>query len=130
MKLLGIDFGKRKIGLSFSEGLLASPLSTISVKTEKQVLAEVVFICNKLGIEKIVLGLSGGIHDKAAKEFGDNITKQTNLPVVFVDETLTSREAVAKMVEGKTSKKKRRVMEDSVAATIILNSYLEENSKL
>ncbi|MBI2036507.1 Holliday junction resolvase RuvX, partial [Candidatus Microgenomates bacterium] len=52
--------------------------------------------------------------------------EQTNVTVDFTDETLTSRQAITKMVEGKTTRKKRRLLEDAVAAAIILNSYLEQ----
>ena len=128
MRFLGIDFGKRKIGLAYSEGLLPSPLSTIEVKTQKQALSEIHAICERLLIEKIIVGVSGGILDKEVRIFGRILSAQTHIPVEFVDETLTSRQAVTKMVEGKTTKKKRREMEDAVAATLILNSYLE-NSK-
>lgn len=129
MKMLGVDYGKKKIGIAYSEGLLAEPFSTIQVKTKKQVLTEISTICEKFEIEKIVIGLSGGPLDKETRAFGDQITKYAHITVDFVDETLTSREAVKKMVEGKTSRKKRRLMEDAVAATIILNTYLESQEK-
>lgn len=125
MKILGIDFGKRKIGLAYSEGLLASPLSVIQVKTQKQAISEIVSICERLAIEKIVIGLSGGSLDRTTLPFGENLSKITNIPLAFVDETRTSTEAIAKMVEGETTKKKRKVLEDAVAATIILNTYIE-----
>lgn len=129
MKILGIDFGKRKIGLAYSEGLLASPLTVIKVKTQKQAISEIASICERLAIEKIVIGLSGGSLDRAVLPFGENLSKITNTPLAFVDETRTSKEAIAKMVEGKTTKKKRKVLEDAVAATIILNTYLEKEKK-
>ena len=125
MKFLGLDFGKKKIGLAYSEGLLASPVSVIVVKTQKQALSEIVQICERLGIEKIILGLSGGKLDDGVRSFGQTIAHATGRPIDYVDETLTSREAVKKMVEGKTTKKKRKMMEDAVAATIILNTYIE-----
>jgi|SRR5581483_7097631 len=129
MKLLAIDYGKKNIGMAFSEGFLPSPLTTITVRTKKQVLTDIMGVCERLGIEKIVLGLSGGVLDKEVKNFGEILTKQTSIPVAFVDEALTSRLAVAKMVEGKTSQKKRRTQEHAVAATIILNSYLESQGQ-
>lgn len=125
MRLLGIDFGESKIGLAYSEGLLASPLSVISVKTQKQMLSEVTSICKRLNIERVVLGLSGGSLDKKILAFGKTVSEVAHVPVDFIDETLTSKEAVKKMVEAKTTKKKRREFEDAVAATILLNTYLE-----
>lgn len=125
MRFIGIDYGKRKVGLAYSEGQLPSPLSTIEVKTQKQALSEIQAICQRLAIEKIIVGVSGGVLDKDARIFGRILSGQTHIPVDFVDETLTSREAVTKMIEGKTTQKKRRIMEDAVAATLILNAYLE-----
>lgn len=125
MKSLGIDFGKRKVGVAFSEWLLAEPLTTIVVKSQKQLLSEIMAICERLAIEKIILGLSGGPLDNQVRKFGKALSTITNIPVFYVDETLTSKSAVAKLVEGGTTKKKRREMEDAVAATIILNTYLE-----
>ncbi len=128
MKLLGIDFGRKKIGLAFSEGLLASPLTVISVKTKKAALWEIANITERLAIEKIILGLPGGVLDKEIRSFANALTKQTGISVDFVDETLTSKEAITKMVEGKTTRKKRRLLEDAVAAALILNTYLENQA--
>lgn len=125
MRLLGVDFGKSKIGLAFSEGLLASPLSVIKRKTQKKALSEIVNICQRLAIEKVVLGLSGGTLDKDVLKFAEAIAQATGVAVDFVDETRSSRDAIAKMVEAQTTRKKRRVFEDAVAATVILNTYLE-----
>ena len=129
MKILGIDYGRGRVGVAYSEGLLPSPLAVIRVKSKKQVLSEIAAIAERLAIEKIVLGLSGGRLDKEVLTFAEEITAQTNIPVDYIDETLSSKEAVGKMVEAKTTKKKRKVMEDAVAATIILNTYLEQNPK-
>lgn len=125
MKLLGIDFGKRKIGLAYSEGFLASPLAVVDVRTEKQALSEITNVIERLAIERIIIGLSGGVLDTSAQTFGEHLTNQTHIPVIYIDETLTSKEAIKKMIEGKTTQKKRKILEDAVAATIILNTYIE-----
>lgn len=125
MKLLGIDYGKKRIGIAYSEGLLPSPLSTLEVKTQKQVLTKIQEVCERLAIEKIILGLSGGFLDSEIQKFGEVLAVTTSLPVSYVDETLTSKDAVKKMIEGKTTQKKRKQIEDAVAAAIILNTYLE-----
>lgn len=128
MRLLGVDFGKSKIGLAYSEGILASPLSVIPVKSQKKAAVEITAICARLSIEKIVLGLSGGILDKEVVAFGETLRRSANVSVDFVDEAFTSRDAVTKMVEGNTTKKKRREFEDAVAATLILNTYIENQN--
>ena len=125
MRILGIDFGLKRIGVAFTEGFLPSPLTVIEVRSRKQALLDIKELCERLGIEKIIIGESGGTVDVKARAFGEELSKQTQIPTEFIDETLTSKEAIKKLIEGKTTKKKRREMEDAVAAAIILNTYLE-----
>lgn len=125
MRLLGIDYGRKRIGLAFSEGLIASPLSVISVQTQKQALSEIKTLCKKLVIERLVVGIVKGTLEKEVLDFAELLSAQTKIPVTFVDETLTSKSAIRKMVEGQTTKKKRRIMEDATAAALILEVFLE-----
>ncbi|MFZ5365715.1 MAG: Holliday junction resolvase RuvX [Patescibacteria group bacterium] len=119
MKILGIDYGERKIGLAISEGVLAEPLKI--VKSNRQIVS----ICQKEGIEKIVVGISEGKMAERARKFGRGLGKITGLPVKFQDETLTSQEAVAKMKEiGKRVKD-----EDAISAALILQEYLETQKR-
>ena len=127
MRLLGVDFGKSKIGLAYSEGMLASPLSVIHVKTKKGAVVEITAICSRLNIEKIIFGLSGGVLDKEVRSLGAALEKRAHISIGFVDEAFTSKDAIKKMVEAKTTQKKRREFEDAVAATVILNTYIEQN---
>jgi putative Holliday junction resolvase len=128
MRLLGIDYGKKRIGLAFSEGFFPSPLSVILLKTQAQALLAIAEECKKLDIEKIVIGISKGTLAKETRIFGGGLSKITEIPVVFIDETLTSKVAIQKMIEGKTSKKKRKIREDAAAAALILQNYLEKES--
>lgn len=129
MNILGIDYGQRKIGIAFTEGFLPSPHSVVRF-TKKEVAAETIRrICNQLEIQKIVIGKSNGINDKEAEEFAGMLEELTQLPIEFVDETLTSRESIRLMVEAQTSQKKRRELEDAVAATLILQTYLENHKE-
>lgn len=125
MRLLGIDYGKKRIGLAFSEGFLAAPLSVITVKTQKQALSEIKTVCEKLAIEKIIMGSVKGILEKETIRFGETLSTQIGIPILFVDETLTSKTAIRKMIEGGTKQKKRRIMQDATAAALILESFLE-----
>lgn len=122
MKILGIDYGERKIGLSISEGFLASPLR-IETKT-KDFEKRLKDFCQKEKIDKIVIGLSEGKMVQKQKEFGKKVADVCNIPVAFWDETLTSKKAVQEMIGSGVSRKKRR-REDAVAAALILQSFLE-----
>ena len=129
MRRLGIDFGLRKIGLAISEGKLAEPLEVIrskDLKTSKTI-QKVTDICEKQTVDKIVVGLPESGIVNQVKRFGEALRRTTQLPVVYQEETLTSQDAVVKMIEGGRSKKFRRQKEDAIAAAIILQNYLEGN---
>ena len=117
MRLLGIDFGERKIGLAISEGPLAEPAGIVKN------LEEVVRFCQEQEIDKIAIGLSEGKSAKKQKKFGQSLAKLTGLPVEFQDETLTTKEAIRKMKEGGKKVKGRK--EDAFAASLILQEYLD-----
>ncbi len=117
MKMLGIDFGKKKIGLAIFNGFLVEPLMVI--RDKKRILD----ICQEEKIEKIVLGIPEGKMVQKIKKFKGWLEQKTGLPVDFQDETLTSKEAVAKMKEiGRKIKE-----EDAISAALILEAYLEKN---
>ncbi len=120
MKILGVDFGLAKAGLAISEGALAEPLGIIKISNLKSQISN---ICQEQGVEKIVVGVSEGKMAEKQKKFGEELKRVVGLPVEFQDETLTSKEAIAKMREiGKRVKD-----EDAISAALILQEYL--NSK-
>lgn len=126
-KVLGIDFGERRIGLAIAEGQLAEPLAIVEVSGPpslklRRAVSQIVKICSQEKIREIVLGLPSG--SDRVKEFGQELVKATGLKVVFWDETLTSEEALDKMIQaGKGQKSRRRL--DDISAAIILQEYLD-----
>ena len=129
MNYLGIDFGEKKIGLSLSAGEIARPFLVLRVKSPELGIAEIKEICEEEEVEKIIVGFpeSDKNSEIAAKikQFAANLSQAINLPLVFQDETLTSYEALQKMiVSGKSMKKRRK--EDAFAAAIILQDYLDK----
>jgi len=124
MRILGIDFGLAKIGLAIAEENLVQPLGV--VRRSGKFLSKIVEICQKNRIEKIIVGLPEGKIEKKVKKFAREISGVSNLPLEFQDETLTTHEAVAKMIEAGRTRQKRRELEDAVAAACILQEYLEE----
>ena len=130
MNILGIDFGLKKIGLALadSQSKLAIPWGTMEVKSNlDEVVEKIKDLCHREKVEKIIIGLpESGLVEKI-KRFGDNLTQVTNLPVFYEDESLTSKEALAKMIESGIKKKARRKKEDQIAAALILQNHLERN---
>jgi len=131
MNILGIDFGLKKIGLALadSQSKLAIPWGTMEVKSNlDEVVEKIKDLCHREKVGKIIIGLpESGLVEKI-KRFGDNLTQVTNLPVFYEDESLTSKEALAKMIESGIKKKARRKKEDQIAAALILQNYLERNN--
>lgn len=123
MRILGIDYGLRKIGLAISEGILAEPLSVVSNKLS--VINKISEICQKHKVEKIIIGMPEGKIVKKVRGFGQKVAELTGLPVSYQDESLTSKEATAKMIEAGKKRKDRRRLEDAIAAAIILQAYLD-----
>ena len=121
MKILGIDFGTKKIGLAIAESGLVEPLMIVKLSNEKARIGQISLICQKEGVEKIVIGISEGKSAVWAKKFGQKLAEATDLPVEFVDETLTTHNALAKMKE---ISKKWRGKPDAIAAALILEKWL------
>ncbi len=122
MKILGVDFGEKKIGLALSEGFLSEPLIVVKKNWEKII----PLICVEQEIEKIIVGLAVGRLEEKQRLFAKKLTSLTGLPVEFQDETLTSHDAVAKMKQ----QGKRIKDEDAVAAALILQAYLDSKENV
>jgi putative transcription antitermination factor YqgF len=120
MNLLGIDFGERKIGLALAIGPLSEPVGIVSN------LKEIVEICQKNEVEKIIVGVSEGEMAKKQRKFAQELKALTGLPIELQDETLTTNEAILKMKEA--GKRIKKIDEDAFAATLILQSYLDRMS--
>jgi len=124
MKILGIDFGLKKIGLAIAEDGFVQPIKTLG--RPSKFVKEVTKICQENEIALIVIGISEGVIAKRAKVFAGKLAELAGLPLDFQDETLTTQEAIAKMITIGKRKKARRELEDAYAAACILEEYLAE----
>jgi putative Holliday junction resolvase len=136
MRVLGIDFGERRIGLALSDptGTLASPLPTLKRRAGKRPpLAAIEGIIAEHGVEAIVLGLpvtlSGEESDwtRLVRSVGESLAKRTGLQVHYIDERFTSVMA-EKAVRGVGLPKKKREEKgrvDAAAAVLILQAWLD-----
>ena len=124
MKLLGIDFGKSRIGISYSEGQIASPYSVISIKNWGNKIKQIV---EKENIDKIIIGISEGEMAEKTKKFANELSKISGKEIILWDEALTTQDAIQKMISAGKSKKFRKEFQDAVAASLILQSYLDNN---
>jgi putative Holliday junction resolvase len=133
MRILGIDYGRRRLGLALSdeEGILASPLPVHERRNEEEDLAFLSRLVSERKVARIVLGLplnmdgSCGEMTKETLSFAETIRECTHLPVVTFDERLTSIEAERVLVQADLSRKRRKNLRDSLSAVLILQGYLE-----
>lgn len=123
MKYLGLDFGMRRVGLALSEGTLASPLKIIHGQSLDDLVAKVLEVIKIEQIDKIVIGKPEGFIGRMVEVFAELFRKK-GYEVDITDETLSTQDAIANMIEGGVSKKDRR-LPDAEAASIILQNYLD-----
>lgn len=134
-RLIGIDYGRARIGLAHSDigRFLASSLATCKRHKKKQfTFTEIAELLKPLGkIDGLVVGLPLLLNGKEgemaieAKAFGNALAEFLDIPCHFWDERLSSAQAERLMKEGALNRKKRASLSDSFAATLILQSYLD-----
>ena len=136
MRVLGIDYGERRIGLAVSDpgGTLALPVGTLERRGWKRDLAALVAVIEERQVERIVVGLPLHLDGRegdtaaAARRFAERLAEAASLPVETVDERWTTREAERALAEGGRRGRKRRAVVDAVAATLLLRSFLERRA--
>ena len=137
VRILGLDFGTKRIGVAMSDELLltAQGLDTIHRKELESDLALIKAIVDSNGVGEVIVGLPlnmNGTYSEKTREaviFMDELSKAISVPVKPWDERLTSMQADRAMLEGDMSRAKRRKLSDRLAAQIILQSYLDSRKR-
>ena len=119
MRILGIDYGRRKIGIAVSESGLSEPLKVLRVESFDDAVSKVKKVIESEKPEKVVVGISEGEMGEESEKFANEIGAET------FDETLTSQDAQRLSIEAGVGRKKRKGMEDAYAAALILQNYLD-----
>jgi len=134
MRVLGIDYGDRHIGLALSDPLLitAQPLGSYDLtgkeSADRQYFRDLVA---KHDVGEIVLGNplrmdgSAGTRTEKTQVFAAWLEKAVGRPVTLIDERLTTRQALKTLEDEKLRGRKKKDWEDRIAAVIILSTYLE-----
>ncbi len=136
MRIMGLDFGSKTVGVAISDELLitAQGIEIIRRKDEnklRQTLARIEELIMEYGVEEIVLGLPKNMNDTEGervgltKEFQEKLERRTGLLVQTWDERLTTVAADKAMIEAGIRREKRKDYVDMIAATLILQGYLD-----
>lgn len=124
MRIMGVDFGQKKVGLAVATGKVALPLEMVA--NNKRLFSELRKISQEEEIKEVVVGLplnldgTEGEMARRVKTFGQSLEKELGIGVAFWDERLTTREARQKFRNQK--------VEDSGAAALTLQSYLDSQN--
>ena len=136
MRIMGLDFGSKTVGVAISDPLLitAQGIEIIRRKEEnklRQTLARIEELIEEYHVEEIVLGLPKNMTDTSGPrvavtlEFKDKLERRTGLPVHTWDERLTTVAADKTMMEAGIRRENRREYVDKIAAVLILQGFLD-----
>ncbi len=139
MRIMGLDYGSKTVGVAISDPLLitAQGVEIIRRKDEnklRQTLARIEELITEYEVGEIVLGLPKhmnndvGVRAELSLEFKEKLERRTGLPVVMHDERLTTVVADKTMMEAGVRREDRKDYVDMIAATLILQNYLDMRS--
>ncbi len=135
-RILGLDPGKRRIGIALSDpsGTIATPHAVID-RRRADFTSELRSLCDEYDVEMIVVGLpltlagDEGASAEMARSVASAAEQATGLAVHLVDERLTSVTAEAALIEGKVRRSERKETRDKVAAAVLLQGYLDRRNQ-
>ena len=136
-RVLALDPGRKRIGIAVSDELrmTAQGLKTIAARPREEALEVLQGLVRDYNISEMVVGLpvnmdgTMGAGAVQAKEFAQQLRTATGLPVHLADERLTSAQAERSLLEGGLSREKRKSLRDTVAAVLILQSWLDGSAR-
>ena len=136
MTYLGLDLGRKTCGIAISDrtGLIATSLEVIRYNDYDELINKLNNIVISRNVDAFVLGnpknLDGSLSKRSeiTLEFKDLLLKKFNMEVIMQDERLSTVEAERMLISNNTKRKNRKQVIDKIAATIILQSYLDRRN--
>jgi putative Holliday junction resolvase len=104
MNILGIDYGRRKIGLALAITILAEAYDVIRYENVEDAIKKIQKVVEKEKIEKVVVGISEGKMADETKRFAKRLERKIEKPIFFQDETLSTQEAQRLSIEANVSR--------------------------
>lgn len=140
MRIMGLDYGAKTVGVAMSDEMLltAQPLETITREREtklRKTYARLEALLEEYQVEKIVVGLPKKMNNEEGercektRDFAGKLEERTGLEVIFWDERLTTVAADNVLEEANVRKEQRKAYIDKIAASLILESYLQSIAK-
>lgn len=137
MRALGLDYGSKTVGVAVSDltNIIATGLYTIRYESVTEILDKIKDLITTYCIDKIVLGYPKNMNNslgesaKRVLEFKEILEKNFNMEIILQDERLTSVIANNLLISADVSRKKRKQSVDKLAATIILQGYLDISNR-
>ncbi|MDD3831857.1 MAG: Holliday junction resolvase RuvX [Clostridia bacterium] len=132
-RIMALDIGDRRIGIALSDLLkiIANPLNVLVRTNLQSDIASILSTAKQQEVELIVCGLPISMNNTENEQsvktryFVDQLTQYTDIPIKFIDERLTTVSAQRVLIEGNVRREDRKNVVDKVAATIILQNYLD-----
>lgn len=136
MRILGLDYGTRTVGVAISDelGITAQPLETITRKDAnklRKTYARIEEIVHEYGVETIVLGFPKNMNNTIGErgnetlDFRDALVRRTKAEVILWDERLTTVASEKVLMESGVRRENRKKVIDQIAASLILQGYLD-----
>jgi putative Holliday junction resolvase len=133
MRILGVDYGQKRVGLAISDemGTIAQSVDYVVGGSDKKVIEEVLRVAKERAVGKIVVGVPVRMNGTPSPQTGrtlqfvTTLKQSTPLPIEPWDERLTSVQAERVLIEGNVRRKDRREKIDKLAAQLMLQSYLD-----
>ena len=138
MRYLGLDLGSRTLGIATSDalGIIASSYGVIRHQEEyDRLVKEVKQLVEELKIDVVVLGFPKNMNNtigpkgELSLQFKEKLEKVLSIPVYLQDERLSTKSATDMLITADVSRKNRKKVVDSVAATIILQTFLDKEKR-
>ncbi|MBE6183702.1 Holliday junction resolvase RuvX [Heyndrickxia ginsengihumi] len=138
MKIMGLDVGSKTVGVAISDALgwTAQGIETIAIDEESKQFGfdRVTELVENHQVEKIVVGYPKNMNNtigpraEAAKAYAEELEKRLKLPIILWDERLSTMQAERILLQADVSRKKRKKVIDKMAASVILQGYLDSQN--
>lgn len=133
MRVLGLDIGDKYIGVAISDelGMFAQPLMRIERTSNKDAYAEIEKLINEYELCDVVVGLpinmnnTLGPQSEKVRKFAEKIKNKFKVNLIYIDERMTTISAQRVLIEGSVRRENRKKYIDKIAASYILQTYLD-----